>query len=83
VKASSLLLVVPVIALAPMASAYAQATPKPVAHHKREKAVRQVKDQSAGQIFCKRNVPCRPVQKGCHLEPQCGGFNEEVCNLPV
>lgn len=77
-NASSLLAMV--VALCVIAPANAQASKKPI-HHKREKpVVRQVRDQSSAQMFCKRNVPCRPVQKGCHLEPQNGGFNEEVCD---
>ncbi|QIG98458.1 hypothetical protein [Bradyrhizobium sp. 6(2017)] len=78
-KASSMAAMI-VVALASTAAATAQNAgdppdnKKPVAQRKQ-----QAKDQPSGQIFCKNGVPCRPVRKGCHLEQQSGGFNEEVC----
>ena len=60
-----------------------QNTRKPHPHLRRgETASRQARDQTPLQIFCRRDVPCRPVKKGCHLEPGTGmgGLNEEICN---
>jgi hypothetical protein len=69
-------------ALVPVAQADAQTTDQnvrtPVRHEKR--ILRQAKVQVPLLIYCKRNIPCRPVRKGCHLEQELNGWNEEVCN---
>jgi hypothetical protein len=83
-RAMSLCLVgiaVALISVIPANAQEAHDTKKLNLHQRRgEPASRQVKDQTAGQIYCKSDVPCRPVKKGCHLEHEFGGFNEEVCN---
>jgi hypothetical protein len=80
-RASSLFFVGIPVAFISIAPANAQDIKKPIFHQKHEKPVlRQAKDRAPVQIFCNRSTPCRPVRKGCHLEPQSGGFNEEVCN---
>lgn len=69
-------------ALVSVAQADAQTTDQnvrpPVRHEKR--ILRQAKVQVPLLIYCKRNIPCRPVKKGCHLEQELNGWNEEVCN---
>ena len=80
---ASLCLVGIAVALISMIPANAEEhdTKKLNLHQRRgEPASRQAKDQTAVQIYCRRDVPCRPVKKGCHLEHEFGGFNEEVCN---
>ncbi|HUN99369.1 MAG TPA: hypothetical protein VMU69_24455 [Bradyrhizobium sp.] len=49
---------------------------------KRETPVsRHAKVQAPMLIYCRRDIPCRPVRKGCHLEQeQFNGWNNEVCN---
>ena len=82
-RASSPLFVAIAVALVSIVPARAQkadqAIKQPV---KRETpVVRQAKAQSPVQIYCYRNVPCRPVTPGCHLEHNGpGGFNEEICD---
>jgi hypothetical protein len=50
-------------------------------HAKKQRHARQVKYEPELQIYCRRDVPCRPVKKGCHIEPGTGmgSLNEEVC----
>jgi len=86
-KASSLFFVGITVALVSIAPANAQkaedtqTTKNPIVYRKHEKhSLRQVTDQASGQIYCNRSVPCRPVKKGCHLEHEWAGFNEEICN---
>ena len=82
-RASSLVFAGLAVALMSAAPANAQKSASDIkAPVKREApVVRQAKAQAPVQMYCYRNVPCRPVKPGCHLEHiGAGGFNEEICN---
>jgi hypothetical protein len=82
-RASSLFFAGIAVALVSIAPANAQkADQNAKAPVKREKPIsRHAKVQAPVLIYCKRDVPCRPVRKGCHLEQeQFNGWNDEVCN---
>jgi hypothetical protein len=76
-RASSLFFAGIAVALVSIAPANAQKE-APV---KREKRVlRHANVQAPVVIYCRRDIPCRPVRKGCHLEQEPNGWNGEVCN---
>lgn len=81
-RAPSPFFVVIAMALASIATASAQKADQNIKQPvKREKPLRQAKAQAPVQIYCYRNIPCRPVKPGCHLEHNgAGGFNEEICD---
>ena len=76
-RASSLFFTGIVVALVSIGPVIAQKE-APVKGEK--SALRSAKAQAPVLIYCRRDIPCRPVKKGCHLELEPNGWNGEVCN---